>query len=696
MGERPALQVEPLRVAGGQRGEGTPPGIAVLLPPLRRARSREETAFLLLVDLGEAPSSLYRRLREVAAEAFWTSEGSVTAALRRAVTAANRVLFQVNLQVEPPGRIYGSLTCLAVRDEEVFLAQAGPAWACTLCGGLFEQFPQEDLPPLGTAAYAEVRLNYLTCGPGDTFLLGSSRLGRAAPADVLRLILSREMDALLAGLEQVGAEGDFSALVVRWPAEPVSVPMIVEEEAPAEPPPPPPKPAPRPPRRKRLPRARPTRAAGPPLRERLRAVGRRAAAWTVAAGRATMMFLRRMLPGRERMPTRPRRRERRAPPQEKPRLLAAIALAVLLVVAAATLWAWLTYGSGMRHREALAQAEQHAQLAAEATDPNLARGYWKAVLEDLKDVGNLPDAEALREQARAALDVLDRVRWVEPTLLWDFGADLRPRRLVVHSPYLFVLDEADEVVFQLSLDGTGDGVVEKGQAPVLVGQGEPVEQRAMGRPVDMVWAEAEGGRTAEGLLVLEEQGSLVVSDSWGIHRITLGAAPDQVAAVAMAFFDGRLYLLDPGANQVWRYLPDGPGYPHRPEPYFAAEAPHPLDTARDLAIDGSVYVLFEDGTVTKYYKGDVAPFEITGVPEPEPHFVALTVNPDQPDGPVILADAAGDRLVIVRADGAFVAQLRSQEGTFSSIQTVAMDRGTGRLYVLAGGRLVGLPAGIVP
>ena len=376
--------------------------------------------------------------------------------------------------------------------------------------------------------------------------------------------------------------------------------------------------------------------------------------------------------------------------------MAAIAGVVLLVVAVVTLWAWFSYGSKMRYSEVLQGAQSHIAEAQAASDPAVARAHLRAALEALDGLQEVPEAIPLRRQAQAALDVLDRVRRVEPTLLWDFGTDVQPRRLVVHPPFLFMLDEGTGTVYRLTLATSGEGVEEQGTAPVLVAQGLEVDGLPARRLLDLVWAGAEGGRTTDGLLILEEGGSLVVSDSWGIHRIALGMAPDQTDAVAMAVFSGRLYLLDPHAGQIWRYLPEGAGYPHRPEPYFAAEPPRPLTAARDLAIDGSIYVLDEDGTLTKYYQGEIAPFQIAGVPDPQPRFVALTLDPERPDGPVVLADAAGERLVVVAADGAFVLQVRPDDNAFASLQAVAMDGTSGRLYVLAGGRLYALPAGIVP
>ncbi|MGD1996043.1 MAG: hypothetical protein PVH62_04640 [Anaerolineae bacterium] len=700
------MHIRTLRFAGDQRLEGTPPNVAVLSPPIRRARGREETTFLLLLDLGEdVPSHLYREIREVAAQAFWSSPGSVTAALRRAVATANRSLFQANLQSSPEERLYGGLTCAVVSGQEVFLAQAGAAWACSLCGGLLEEFPKRRLPELGSAAYVDVRLAYLRPCPGDTLLLGSRWLSQSVPADALRRVLPREdMEVLLDGLEQVGSGGDFSALVARWPrqavpveAEEVEEPSVPEEEPPAELPeaeePKTPPRRERPRRTLRLPPL-PTLPRLPrlPLRAWLRWLGRGLKRLGAAVVGGLQVLFRRMLPGRE-MPARTRPRRKRQPPPENPRVMAGVALAILLTISVVSLVAWLNYGSALRHDLALTRAKREAAQAREvlSSDPAAARVHWEAVLHELESVGDNAEAAALHTEAQEALDELNEVLWVEPTLLWDFGAQARLRSLVVQGQLVFVLDAASGSVFELTLAESGDRVMETDAAPVLIEADDEVKGL-----VDMAWAGPGGERTADALVALEEGGTLAVYDpAWGLNRVYLGTLPDEADPVAIATFHGRLYVLDPQTDQVWRYRPEGDGYPSR-EPYFPVASPHPLDGARDLAIDGSIYILFADGSVEKYFEGEMIPFEVTGVPAPEPAFVAMAVNSELTNRPVFFADSADERVVVVRADGTFSAQLRAREGEFQSVQALAVNEAADRLFVLAGGRLYVLPLEAIP
>ena len=100
-------QIEPfvgvLHVVGGARVEDVSPRAGMLERPPRADRPRGGERLFTLLDLaGPASPHLYRELREVVAQTYWSTAGSITAALRRAAAAANNHLFRANLHVPPP------------------------------------------------------------------------------------------------------------------------------------------------------------------------------------------------------------------------------------------------------------------------------------------------------------------------------------------------------------------------------------------------------------------------------------------------------------------------------------------------------------------------------------------------------------------------------------------------------------------
>jgi len=718
-----------IRLADGQRQTGAHPGSAWLTPPLRPAPGRESERFAMVLDLaGPAPSRLYREIRDAAAQAFWSTPGSPIAALRRAVIAAHRALVRFNRQVPPESRCVGNLACAALRADEIFLAHAGVAWSRAVSADGGEQHPDHPPPPLGSQPYAEMAIAYIPVRPGMTLLLATQNLLNLVTPDALDQVLRREGEDILDGLEQLAGDEPLTAIILHWPTEePAPLPPQPSPRRRAVPPPPEkvPAPPPRIPEEEKVPEPvvtpeepafwegigrvetetaepeawppeiafpspvpqeepRPGRkvlgglatigrglaagaaAIGGGLVRGASAVGRSLGAAVSAAYRGTRTLSRRALPGAER-----RRvvsvRAPRPVPQENPRRMAALAIVILILVILATLIAWFRYGPDLRRGQVLSQAQAHMLAAQQATHPELARPHWEAILTLTADYDD-PEARALRTMAQDALDQMDGVIRVAPTLLADVGDRVSRNRLVAWEQSVAVLEGQVRRV----LMGGGSEVLSLPGSPVLI---------------DIARSQPGPGQPSSALLILGAGGLLWAYDSrWSEARpMALSAVPGGHDPVAMATYGGRLYLLDPAGGQIWRYLPENGEFAKEPEPYFL-ETPS-LSGARDMALNYSIYVLFEDGAVARYEEGKAAPFAVSGIPAPEARFVALAVDPNVENGPVYLADEASDRIVVLRDTGVFCAQLRPSGDEFRGLQALTVSEAGDALFVLAGGRI---------
>ena len=710
-----------IRLADRQRQTGAHPGSAWLTPPLRPAPGRESERFAMVLDLaGPAPSRLYREIRDAAAQAFWSTPGSPIAALRRAVIAAHRALVRFNRQVPPESRCVGNLACAALRADEVFLAHAGVAWSRAVSTDGDEQYPDRPPPPLGSRPYAEMAIAYIPVRPGLTLLLATQNLLNLVTPDALDQVLRREGEDILDGLEQLAGDEPLTAIVLHWPTEePALLPpppsprrravtpapekmsapplRVPEEERVPEPVFPPEEPAfwerageeigteilePEAwPRETEIPspvpqaESRPGRkvlgglaAISRGLVRGASAVGRGLGAAASTAYRGTRTLFRRALPGAER-----RRavsvRTPRPVPQENPRRMAALAIVILILVILATLIAWFRYGPDLRRGQALSQAQEHMLAAQQAPNPELARPHWEAILTLTADYDD-PEARALRTMAQDALDQMDGVIRVAPTPLADVGNRVSRNRLVAWEQSVAVLEDQGQV--RRVLMGGGSEVLSLPGSPVLI---------------DIARSQPGPGQPSSALLILGEGGLLWAYDSrWSEARpMALSAVPGGHDPVAMATYGGRLYLLDPAGGQIWRYLPENGEFGKEPEPYFL-ETPS-LSGARDMALNYSIYVLFEDGEVARYEEGRAAPFAVSGIPAPEARFVALAVDPNLENGPVYLADEASDRIVVLRDTGVFCVQLRPPGDEFRGLQALTVSEAGDALFVLAGGRI---------
>jgi hypothetical protein len=735
-----------LRVASGARLEDATPYVAALTTPPRAARGREDEHLFVLLDLtGLASSHLCRELREIVVQTYWSNAGSITSALRRAATAVNRHLFQMNLRSDSSERCYGGLTCAVLHGDDLFILQAGPGHACVLQGDRLVCFPRDEgLAHLGIGPLADTRLYHVFATASDMLLLASPTLVREGGYDGIVRVLPRPgVQEVLEGLEQIGIGADFSALVVRWTLtgkEPVreEEPVVVETS------PPPlstlpevatisvePRKTPEPPEPRRgvgedlqatpvewvrqdVQPLEPTREPGPGLGERMKGgvsslgrgltfVGRGVAATGTGLAEGASTLFQRMLPGAERE-ARPQEPRRRPIPDENRALMVALVIGIPILVVIIVALADLQFGTEGRARTFIKKAEEEIALAQAAGDNSAeARPHWEVALEHIEEAaklqpGNVKAAELQIkiEEAEGRLDSLDGIVRLAPIQLWDFGAGTIPRKMVVHGQMIFVLDLAGGWGVRLTLNSTGDGVVEEDVATLLVRTGQQVGEGMVGSMVDLVWVAQADERRTSALLILEKDGALLNYDpAWmdeagnpRLKRSFLDTPPTGTPK-AVGSFEGRFYVLDTLADesgQLWRYQPLDDAYPEQPERYFADPPPKPLAGALDMAIDGNVYILYDDGTILKFLGGELEDFDVRGLPGDLSRAVTFAVDADGSSGEIYVADKGNERVAVLESDGTFRAQFRA-EGAFDDLEALTVDEADKRLYVLSGGRL---------
>ncbi|MGD8997674.1 MAG: hypothetical protein PVH80_06155 [Anaerolineae bacterium] len=596
---------------------------------------------------------------------------------------------------------------------------------------------------IGIGPVADVRLHHILLATGDTLLLASSALLRKTGKEGLLHVLARaDVDRVRVGLAQLGAEVDFTALVARWAPVPTEAPEV--RTLPEE-------------RRREVspsalmqqaeirevrkpfereqateqqvartqslaseqpsisewiePRKGPAVGLGDNLLSAMRSVGRglayvwhgvaAAGAGVAALGRwllsATGMTIRRTLPGPEREAY--RRGHRRIPPKEHAGVMMAVAAAIPILVISVVTVAYLRLAVQSRFQGAIRRAEEQMALAQSAeADSEEARAHWDQALHQIEIAAALQpgdaSAQALREQAREALDRLDRIQHLTLSQLVEFGSSGAGRRLIVQGQIVFVLDAQDGWAARVHLDGAGYQQASEDDL-VLVHTGQEVDGDDVGQLVDCTWVGREGGRRSSALLVLEEDGGLVSYDpAWGsesgapqLTRAELSSPPPG-RAVAIGAYRGQFYVLDVTAEdnvQIWRYRPQGDAYPHQPERYFATPPSTGSREVLDMAIDGHIYVLYGDGTVEKFLGGEPQQFEIQGVPGGLGQVNGFAVDPNG-SGSVYIADPENRRIVQLGPDGRFKTQWRAGEA-FAALEAVAVNEADRQFFVLEGGRL---------
>ncbi len=421
------------------------------------------------------------------------------------------------------------------------------------------------------------------------------------------------------------------------------------------------------------------------LGERAQAIGGSLRAGSIVAARGIATILQRMLPEGAVSPRRDKATDT---------VLITFAVVIPVVVFVLVAVSYKQHSTLERFRSLLSNARNEAAQAATLQDPAARRARWVASLEQAQSAQAIfpedADGRKARDEAQGALDQIDNVVRMNPTLLWDFKSP-GPYRLAAQGVNLFVLDRGTHRVFQLTLNESGDGVAEKGEAPTRAYKSQAVNDRQVGDLIDLIWMPLGGTRTRSSLLILDSGGLLDYDLAWNLRAVALGQGAVPAGARALAAFGGNLYVLDTSGNQLWRYRPQGDGYGGAPENYFDKPLAD-LASGLDVAIDGNVYLLLADGRILKFFGGAEKNFAVAGLNEPLKKPVALGVDAEARQSSVYVVEAG--RVLQFNPDGVFIRQFRAAGDAFDALQDLVVEERSQRMLVMSGSRLyvMSLPA----
>jgi len=367
----------------------------------------------------------------------------------------------------------------------------------------------------------------------------------------------------------------------------------------------------------------------------------------------------------------------------------AIAIPVIVVVLVIVVYWRQAVARQARFDELVAQAQQRMDLVGQVDEPT-ARGHLLEALNALTEAEEVwpgkPPVSELREQADYILKKIDKVTeldWIVP--LWEYSEPgSNPSRVILGRIDIYVLDKALDRVYKHLLDDSLQALQELDVDPVLLRKGDQRDPIVVGELVDMVWAEAEGGRLDSNLLVLESGGSLLEYDpEEGIGVLRVGGSDRWIQPQIAGSYQGNFYLLDSSLNQILRHEPD---YGDLPEGYFPTPGEIDLAGAVDMAVVGQIYILYADGRVLKFDDGQPAPFEITGLHEPLQNPTALFTNEDSEF--LYIADAGNNRIVQLTKEGSFLRQFKaSQDGVLDELKGLFALEKYDLLYFISGNTL---------
>lgn len=681
-----------LFVVGGRSISSASPGAIAMAAPRRAARGRDSDTMFGLLSLSaeqRQPASFYEQLTGDLSNKYFGTTGSLTSALREAIGTVNGTLHRNRTPQTEQATI--GLACAILREQELIIALVGPARCFIIHGGTIERLPPDDevsegVRSLGSDGEPDIRLYRREIQADDFVLLCDSSLNDAQDHAVQQAIGAGQVDTALNNLRDIA--GQFaSAEVIKF------VSPLTEEEAAAIAPPETPEPeAPAP----RAPAPQPADNEAPsghaPHLPMPRRAGRRAALNMAQAVSGTQTLVKKMLPdlGMEN------------PLEERFQLpvttQVAVAVGVAILVAVITTLVYQFSNESAQYSQLLAEAHREADQARTGGNNQAdARPHWETALFLVDSAAAIrplsPDAVDIQTEARSTLDSYDHVTRVKPVLMREYPQGTVIRGPILQGLNLYTVDTTNDILYREDLDQTGTAFVN--QAPQIIARrGDVLNSQPVGGLIDLAWMTDGGAPQKNVLAVLANNGLLLTySPSASVTAVGLPGFESWRDPRAIAIYNRDLYILDAGANEIWRYEAGPDSYSTMPQRYFTEAEPH-LSDAIDMKIDanGNIYVLHADGKINKYFFGREQSFAFVGLPQPISQPTALEINLNLVDRVFYIADKGGKRLYTTALSGQFLNNMKDTDETiFAALTGVASQDQPPLIYAAAGNRLYYFP-----
>ena len=614
-----------LYIAGGKTINTTPPGALVEVAPAKAVRGREtDTFFALVLPSGAvAPTSFYEQMALMSAERYFSTTGSVTSVLRETLNKLNHNLYQHNISNQ---RLYEAhILCAVMRGKELYVARTGAGVAVLRTGDdEVQTYPidiNDDealfLPPMGVQPIPVVEMKRFKLQQHTRLLLVDANLAEITQERIVAAINAPTLENVLDEFKTlVTLQTQMMAIEFVPPEETVAVPVAVGEstadisaEIAAA--------------RARV-RAK-TEAEAPPIPEELlkhkqsnRIVRslRRTVAWlTRQFGHAVDAIgqLLAKLTGGE---PNPQRRKLSAG------AIITVVLALPLVLVGIVMVLWVSGVSGSAFDQCVSRSLAAVDTARsiESSNPSSVIAAWQGVLASVNSCEEIrpgdPTMNALFLEAQGVIDRLSNVQRRQAVVL-DVLPNATITRLVLQGLDLYALDGANNRVQRIQLTSDGRQVANN-EYVVNMRQGALVDGLTVGEIIDIDYDTQNNF-----IVALDENGVLVRCLPRFINQCEaqrLLNAENWRNSIAMITWLGRVYVLDIGVDQIWRYEPSGSTYVEAPSEYFTGTNRRSLASAVDFDIstsgntNGSVYILYSDGVMSRHFGGEALDFRFSGFP----------------------------------------------------------------------------------
>ncbi len=150
----------------------------------------------------------------------------------------------------------------------------------------------------------------------------------------------------------------------------------------------------------------------------------------------------------------------------------------------------------------------------------------------------------------------------------------------------------------------------------------------------------------------------------------------------LAGFGSNIYLLDSAGNQIWKYLPTDSGYSDK-RPYLSSGVKAAFGSSVRLQIESSVYVLTQDGQITRFTRGDKDNFSYAGLDKGVKNPKSFFTSSDTDN--LYLLDSGNARLLVLTKTGQYKSQITGDK--FGTATDLVVDEKGKKVYLLEGSKI---------
>lgn len=692
-----------LYIVGGRTISAPPPGMLVETAPKKAARGREmDTIFVLVLPSGDtaAPGTFYEQMAQHAAERYFSSTGSVTSGVRTVFNSLNQNLIDHNASGR---RTYeANMLCAVLHGDDLFVSRVGSGVALLYNQGELLPFPtsfenDDGLfgPPLGVQPVPDIKMTRYRVTSGTRLIIADVGMAELSIEKMTAALSVVDISEVLVGYKEL-VSTHISLLAIELVPPEAPTPLLAREgestkvliggNAPAK---------------VETPEPVVTEAPGSRLSDATEEARIRAQRRAGKAASNVARSLDNISKKIERAQTNEegKRGWLSAPGANTVILLIPIAIVVLVVLM------WLG-GTGESEFElCVNDTLSTANMARSITssDVNGTLAAWNAVLLSVQRCNEIrPGDQQLALLTREGQMIIDRLYVIERREMTPIEAfpNALLTRIVQRGQDLYVLDDNNDLVYRVTIRDNGLSIVPNSKQPIpSMRRGAVVGQFTVGDLFDITWAESGSGLSQGNVLIALDKNGVIVEYSptflaRGVQRL-LGTE-NWVNPIKVVMWQGRLYILDPAANQIWRYDPSGSAYPSAPLEYFTGQTRPNIINAVDFGIDanGRVYLLFSDAVLTVFRTGEVQPFGFSGFPENQPlntvDSMFLNSNPISPG--IYMVSRINKTIYETTLAGTFVNSYRAfDEELFASLTSVVADESRQVVYTLSGNSILAFP-----